>query len=146
MQYFFHELFITKVKKLLKKKSYKDCELAIIESVFCLSFEEIKATCSALRLNPSATNPIAKLRINFDKGKSSSYRLYAYLVVKDENFYFAYIYPKTGAEGQNSLTKEEEMNIIKEILTNIKEGKVIEVFLDKEKNKICYVADLLMVF
>ena len=91
MQYFFQETFIKKVKKLLKNNSYKNCEDAIIQDIFKSSFEEIKTNCSAKRLNPDAKNPIAKLRISFNSGKSSSYRLYVFTIIQDKKLYFAYL-------------------------------------------------------
>ena len=146
MQYFFQDTFTLKVKNLLKNNSYKDCELAIIECVFNLTVEQIMTTCSAMRINPSSQNPIAKLRINFSSGKSSSYRLYIFALIKDEKLYFAYLYPKTGTLGQNSLKPKQENEIIKELLVNVKTGNLQEVYLDKKKNKICLLIDSSEIF
>lgn len=146
MHYFFQDTFIHKVRSLLKNNSYKDCELAIIECVFNLTIEQILATCSAMRINPSAENPIAKLRINYNSGKSSSYRLYVFALIKNEKLYFAYLYPKTGALGQNSLKAKQEIEIIKELLENVKTNNVLEVYLDRSKNKICLTEDNREVF
>lgn len=141
MQYFFQESFIIKVKNLLKNNSYKFCELAIIESVFNLSIEQIFANCVAQRLNPSVENPIAKLRISYNSGKSSSFKLYVFAIIKDEKLYFAYTYPKTGKFGQSALKANEEIKIIKELLENVKTINVHAVYLDKKKNKICFLID-----
>ncbi len=146
MQYFFQETFISKVKNLLKNNSYKFCELAIIECVFNLPIEQVFVNCVAQRLNPSAQNPIAKLRISYNSGKSSSFRLYVFAIIKNEKLYFAYLYPKTGKFVQSSLKANEEIAIIKELLENIKDNNVQEVFLDVEKNKICFKCDNSEVF
>ncbi len=146
MQYFFQDTFTLQVKNLLKNNSYQDCELAIIDCVFKLSLEQIMATCSAMRINASSLNPIAKLRINFNTGKSSSYRLYVFALIKNEKLYFAYLYPKTGTLGQNSLKPKQENEIIKELLRNVKSGNLQEVYLDKIKNKICNLIDSKEVF
>ena len=114
MQYFVKESFVSTVNKLLKNNSYQDCEKAIIENVFNVSSENLFALCSALRLNASPETPIAKLRINFNKGKSSSYRMYVFALIKNEEIYFAHIYPKTGTKNQAALGAKEEKSIIKE--------------------------------
>lgn len=138
MQYFVQESFVNTVEKLLKNNSYQDCEKAIIENVFKVSPENLFALCSALRLNASPETPIAKLRINFNKGKSSSYRMYVFALIKNEEIYFAHIYPKTGTKNQAALGAKEEKSIIKELLENYKEQLFLEVFLNKENSKICY--------
>lgn len=141
MRCFFQDSFIKEVKKLLKKNSYGDCEKALIKSIFNRPFEELKTSWSANRLNADAKNPIAKLRLNYKSGKSSSYRLYIFVIVKDEKLYFAYLYPKTGKYGRFALNSNEETRIIKELLINIKSKEVKEVFLDKATQKICYATD-----
>lgn len=138
MQYFVQETFVTKVKILSKNNSYKDCENAIIESVFKVTPESLLALCSAQRLNTSSQNAIAKLRISFNAGKSSSYRIYVFALIKDEHVYFAYIYPKTGSKSQAALDTKEEKTIIRELLENYKANKFSEVFLNTASNKICY--------
>ncbi len=138
MQYFFQDTFIKKVKKILKNNSYKDCENALINDIFNFSFEELKINCSANRLNANSNNPIAKLRLSYNSGKSSSYRIYLFTIIKDEKLYFAYLYPKTGKYGQDSLDSNFESEIIKELLLNIKSNQVKEVFLNESLNKICY--------
>jgi len=40
--------------------------------------------------------------------------------------------------GKNSLKSKEETKIIKNLLDDIKKGNVIEVKLNKNKDKICY--------
>ncbi len=122
MQYFFQPSFISEVDKLLKNNSFKDCENALIEGVFRQKPEDIKVKCSALRLNPSGTNPIAKLRIGFETGKSSAYRLYVFVVLKDDKFYFSYIYPKTGTKrkSKSALKGKDEKEIIKQLLVDVK--------------------------
>ena len=138
MQYFVQESFVSTVDKLLKNNSYQDCEKAIIDNIFNVFSEILFAKCSALRLNASPETPIAKLRINFNKGKSSSYRMYVFALIKKEEIYFAHIYPKTGTKNQAALGAKEEKSIIKELLENYKEKLFLEVFLNKENSKICY--------
>lgn len=141
MQFFFQQTFIDSIKKLLKKKSYRDCESALIKSIFELSDEEIHAISEAYRLNPSGKNPITKLRVAADKGKSSSYRLYAFVIIKDGNFYIGHLYPKTGPKGKEALTEKEEIEVIKSLLKDVKSKNYSEVFLDQQKQKICYSKD-----
>lgn len=140
MQYFIQEAFINTVDKLAKNNSYEDCENAIIENIFKVSPDGLFAMCSAMRLNASPHAPIAKLRVNFKKGKSSSYRMYVFALIKNEEIYFAHIYPKTGTKNQDALSSKEEKSIIKELLENYKTQKFSEVFLNNESNKICYLS------
>lgn len=141
MKFFFQKSFISEVKKLLKKKSYKDCEKAIINDIFILESDDLLAQCVAYRLNPNAKNPIAKLRAGDEQGKSSSFRVYLIAVAIKNNYYFGYIYPKQGVYGKNSLKSKEETKIIKNLLNDIKKGSVIEVKLNESKDKICYASD-----
>lgn len=141
MKFFFQKSFISEVKKLLKKNSYKDCEKAIIKDIFKLESDDLFAQCVAYRLNPNAKNPIAKLRAGNEQGKSSSFRVYLIAVAIKNNYYFGYIYPKQGVYGKNSLKSKEETKIIKNLLDDIKKDDVIEVKLNKSKDKICYCSD-----
>jgi len=100
--------------------------------------EEFLTNCSANRLNPNAKNPIVKLRIAYNKGKSASYRLYFFAIIKEEKLYLGHLYPKTGAKGQEVLSKKEENEVIKSLLSDVKSGTTKEVYLDITKNKICY--------
>lgn len=108
MKFFFQKGFISEVKKLLKKNSYRDCEKAIIDDVFKLESDNLLAQCVAYRLNPNARNPIAKLRAGSKQGKSSSYRIYLIAISVENNYYFGHIYPKQGVYGKNSLKSKEE--------------------------------------
>ena len=139
MQFFFQQTFIDSVQKLLKKKSYRDCEAALIKSIFNLSDEDIFSISEAYRLNPSGKNPISKLRVASDRGKSSSYRLYIFVIVKNEKVHFGHLYPKTGPKGKEVLTSSEEREIIKSLLEEAKLKTTREVFLDFGKQKICFV-------
>ena len=141
MKFFFQKSFISEVKKLLKKNSYKDCERAIINDIFKLESDDLFTQCVAYRLNPNAKNPIAKLRAGDEQGKSSSFRVYLIAVAIKNNYYFGYIYPKQGVYGKNSLKSKEETKIIKNLLDDIKKGDIIEVKLNKSKDKICYCSD-----
>lgn len=138
MQFFFQQEFIDTVGGLLKKKSYKNCEAALIEGVFKVSKDDLFASCSANRLNASGKNPIVKLRVASEMGKSSSCRLYFFVIIKEEKLFFGHIYPKTGAKGKQSLSDQEETSIIKSLLTAVKTNALFEVFLDVYKQKICY--------
>jgi len=141
MQFYFQKSFIKEVKKLLKKTSYKDCEEAIIKDIFIVSSDEVFENCSSTRLNASKENPIAKLRISGkEKGKSSSYRLYLLALKVKEKMYFAYIHPKTGVYGKESLSSKERKNIIKKLIEEIKKDEGLsEVSLNEAKDKIVYV-------
>jgi len=141
MQYFFQQSFIKSIRKLLKKKSYTDCEAALIKSVFKLSEEKLFSISEAYRVNPSGKNPIAKLRVAGGRGKSSSYRLYVFVVIRNRKIHFGHLYPKTGPKGQEALSVKEENEVIKSLLNDVKLNSLQEVFLDRSKQKICYTKD-----
>nr|BFF38627.1 hypothetical protein BACY1_04320 [Tenacibaculum mesophilum] len=141
MKFFFQKSFISEVKKLLKKNSYKDCEKAIIKDIFKIESDDLLAQCVAYRLNPNAKNPIAKLRAGNEQGKSCSYRVYLIAIAIKNNYYFGYIYPKQGVYGKSALKSKEETKIIKDLLNDIKNDDVIEVKLNESKDKICLVSD-----
>lgn len=141
MRYFFQDTFVHTVKSLLKKNSYKDCEQALIAGVFSLSKVDLFAHCTANRLNKSGKNPIVKMRIAHKKSKRSSYRLYFFIIQRKDALYFGHLYPKTGNKGIVSLSVQEENEIIKSLLNDIKAKKLAEVYSDKAKNKICYSND-----
>lgn len=138
MQYFFQDSFIATVKSLLKKNSYKDCEEALIAHVFKPNAEEFLEQCSGFRLNPDAKNPIVKLRIAYNKGKSGSYRLYFFVIKKKEKLYFGHLYPKFGKKGRQALNHQEEKEVINSLLIAAKSNALAEVYWDVAKNKICY--------
>lgn len=141
MQFFFQQSFINSIKKLLKKKAYRDCEAALIKSIFELSDEELFALSEAFRVNPSGENPIAKLRVANNRGKSSSYRLYVFVIIRNGKINFGHLYPKTGPKGQEALSAKEENVVIKSLLGEVKSESLKKVFLDKQKQKICYSKD-----
>lgn len=139
MHYFFQSSFIATVKSLLKKKSYRYCEQALIKDVFKPSKDQIFSRSIANRLNRSAKNPIVKMRIAFKKGKRSSYRLYFFVIQSKDALYFGHIYPKTGKKGKAALTVKERKRVIRSLLDDIKSKQLLEVYYQKEKNKIYYV-------
>jgi|SRR5699024_3057148 len=127
MRYFFQDSFIRTIRQLLKKNSYKDCEQALVNAVFKTSKKDLFVKCAAHRLNPNAKNPIVKMRIAGRRGKSSSYRLYFFVIQHKDELYFGHLYPKTGSRGQNALKVKEEKNVIKTLLEEIKNKSLIEV-------------------
>lgn len=147
MKFYFQKPFIKEVKKLLKKDSYKNCEEAIIENLFKPDTEDVFERCSASRLNTSSENPFAKIRINSStKGKSSSYRLYLMVFKIKDKMYFAYLHPKTGVYGKQSLNASERKKVVKTLMKNIKENNFQEVTLNVNKDKIIFTEDKKEVF
>ena len=61
-----------------------------------------------------------------------------FAIIKEEKLYLGHLYPKTGAKGQEVLSKKEENEVIKSLLSDVKSGTTKEVYLDITKNKICY--------
>ena len=96
MSVFLDEHFIKTVKKLLKNKSHKNCEQALIKHIFNKDFDYLKKHCLARKLYGLNQKPIAKIRISYNSGKSSGYRLILMIFISEENIHLGYIYPKTG--------------------------------------------------
>jgi hypothetical protein len=62
-------------------------------------------------------------------------------VIRNRKIHFGHLYPKTGPKGQEALSVNEENEVIKSLLNDVKLNSLQEVFLDLSKQKICYTKD-----
>lgn len=137
MRYYFDDDFISQVSKLLKKKSYIDCEKALIDSVFEKKPDEFLTHCQARKITGGKKLLIAKVRISYNTGKSGAYRLYLAVYIEQEKLHFGFIFPKTGSKGRESLNKKkEEPETIDRIFYMVKSKNYKEVIVIDDK--ICY--------
>lgn len=126
--------FIKSINELKDKKQYRDIEKNVIEYFFDKEDKDISEVLSGTRLNGSDNNPYIKKRFN----GSGGYRLYYYLVVKDNNAYLMFIHPKTGPNGSDNTTEVARKLFYKEVLDAIQSDDLYKVSLDKEKMCLLY--------
>ena len=126
--------FIKSINELKDKKQYRDIEKSVIEYFFDKEDKDISEVLSGTRLNGSDNNPYIKKRFN----GSGGYRLYYYLVVKDNNAYLMFIHPKTGPNGSDNTTEAARKLFYKEVLDAIQSDDLYRVSLDKEKMCLLY--------
>ncbi|MFC0181513.1 hypothetical protein SAMN04515674_104225 [Pseudarcicella hirudinis] len=107
------EEFKNEFEKLIKNNSYRDLEKEIIEYFFDKNIQDL---CSGTRLNNSNDAPYIKKRLN---GKGG-YRVYFYLILKDDCLYLMFVHPKTGSEGSDNISNESKALLYKKVLECVK--------------------------
>jgi hypothetical protein len=129
--------FIEKINDLEKKKNYA----SIFSDVCCYfqnkNIEELHITKEILRCSPGITS-VNKYRISSDSmgaGKRSSYRCICMCNVPSDKIYIDFIYPKTGSEGSENLTKDGIKKISKDIIKSIQNNKIFEIDFNKKQIK-----------
>ena len=110
---------------MITKKSYKDLEQDIID--FFLD-KTIADVCSGTRLNASNETPYIKKRLN----GSGGFRLYYYILIKNDCLYLMFVHPKKGVYGSPNITDESKSYLYKQVLHCIKENEVFEVLRDRK--------------
>ncbi len=136
MTFFFSETFIEAFIKLLKSKAHSELEKLFIEQILTKSKEEIISRGTS-KLNNSSENIFLKKRIKKKNvGKSSGYRAYFYLLIKNDSFDFLYIYPKTGRRSQSSVSKAEQKQLLIDYKACKEKENMVQVSLNEEENKI----------
>ena len=129
MQIYCVEGFKLEFEKMLGKKSYKTIETDIIDYFFDRTIEEM---CSGTRLNNSNDCPYIKKRL---KG-SGGFRLYYYIIIKNDCLYLMFVHPKTGSLGSSNITDEHKVSIYKNVLDSIKTNNLY--LVSKVENKIVF--------
>jgi hypothetical protein len=125
------EDFKSAVENLQKSKPYRDIQKTVIEH-FCN--KEISEISNGTNLNNNTVTPYIKKRLN----GSGGYRIYYYLIVKDDRSYLMYIHPKTGPEGSDNVTTEGRTLFLKNVLDAISTNNLYEVTCNKEKTKLIF--------
>jgi len=117
--------FIKETLTLLKSNSHKDIEQLLIQELFCKKSEDIKG----YRLSGDNTNSrFLKVRVSREnEGKSGGYRVYAWIIIKEDNLYLTYIHPKKGRRSQASISNDRIKELIKSFITERRENNFIKV-------------------
>lgn len=131
MQIFCIEEFKCAFEKLVKKRPYRDVEMAIIDHFFDKNLADL---CSGIRLNNSEEMPYIKKRLN----GSGGYRIYYYVIIKNHNIYLMFVHPKIGDLGSSNITDESKSHIYKKVLECIKDNKLYVVSLSESRKKLLF--------
>lgn len=102
MKLFCIEEFKIQFEKLIAKKSYKDLEQDIIDFFFDKTMADV---CSGTRLNASNETPYIKKRLN----GSGGFRLYYYVLIKNDCLYLMFVHPKKGVYGSSILLMNQNL-------------------------------------
>ncbi|MBS1634597.1 MAG: hypothetical protein JST26_01655 [Bacteroidetes bacterium] len=122
MTIYFTNRFYKHLIDLQKNKSYAAVLDDICDYFSDKNIQELHQTRDIIS-NSSGTYSLHKFRVAnsvMNKGKSASFRCIGACFVKDELIVLDTIYPKTGSDGIENLTKET----YKEIATNIKDALI----------------------
>jgi hypothetical protein len=117
-------------KRLCKRKAYRDLEKEIIEYFFA---EKIDFS-GGKRLGGHAENPYIKKRL----GGSGGYRTYFYVIVKEDNLYLMFLHPKTGPDGSPNITDDAKTQLLKNLISDIKLGRLLSVTKHESKKGLIF--------
>ena len=131
MKLFCIEEFKIQFEKLITKKSYKELEQDIIDFFFDKTVSDV---CSGTRLNASNETPYIKKRLN----GSGGFRLYYYILIKNDCLYLMFVHPKKGVYGSPNITDESKSYLYKQVLHCIKENELFEVLRDENGEKLIF--------
>lgn len=111
--------------KLVRKKSYKNLEEALVKHFFATNLD-IETLRLGINLIKNNERPFIRTRIL----GSSGYRCYHYLLIKENNVFLSYIHPKTGSRELSNTKKNKN----KELLNNLIESIISkDLFLVEKK-------------
>ncbi len=133
MNIYLSKEFIRLASNLLKVKAHSDIEKILIESLFNKSLRDIKTGIARLKGNINDSFFLKKRIAQKGKGKSSGYRLYAWLIVVDNNLYLLYIHPKTGKYAQINISKPKQSELIETFQQTNTNNEFIKVCLFENK-------------
>ncbi|MCC6371548.1 MAG: hypothetical protein IT236_11135 [Bacteroidia bacterium] len=120
------ERFFSDLSSLQKNNSYSNIFNDVCDYFIDKNVQELHFTRDIIQ-NSTGKYSLNKFRIMnsaMKKGKSGSYRCIAVVLPESDAIYLGCIYPKSGADGVDNLSKEK----YKEIATYIKESVVNKTF------------------
>lgn len=81
---------------------------------------------------------LLKLRMKSCGGKSKSegFRLIVFVNIKDKNYFFLDIYPKTGPLAKSNMKKDERKNCLVELKSELNYKTIIKVELNSKEKKL----------
>jgi len=124
--------FKEEYEKLKKHKSYKNLEKEIINYFFI--DKGISDIQSGTRLNNDDLRPYVKKRL---AGKGG-YRMYFFILIKDENVYLIYVHPKTGKFGVDNIDDDSKALLYKRVLESIQDEDLWSVTHDKRNDELVF--------
>jgi hypothetical protein len=114
------EDFKIQFEKLIKKNSYSTIEKDIIGYFF---EKEIHQLTNGIRLNNSEEIPYIKKRLN----GSGGFRIYFFIIIKEDKLYLMFLHPKTGSMGYENINDQSKAILYKKVLKAIKTNDFYEV-------------------
>lgn len=129
--------FIAAIEKLQKNNSYTDVLTDVCDYLSDKDIIELHQIKDILRKTDGIYS-LNKYRIansQMNQGKSGSYRCICVCLPQKDEIYLGYIYPKTGAEGKDNLTKEDYKNIAATIQNSIQSSKLYVLDIVNKKYK-----------
>jgi len=142
MKIFATQEFIDELKSISKNNSHTDCEKNIINSISNKTLEQLKE--GALRIGGNIDlNPFMRKRISkTTSGKSGGYRLYLWLYKIEDSIFLIFIHPKSsGRNAGTNITNEKQKELVKAFLKDKKDNNLIQVKINKTKDKFIKVKD-----
>lgn len=106
--------FAVEFGKLKKNKKYADLEQLLIKDF--LSGQTIADVNNGDLLNGSTIAPFLKKRVP----DAAGYRIYYYVIIKDDDIYLTWLHPKIGPAGIDNIGKEFKKQIQKDVIACIK--------------------------
>lgn len=135
MKVFCTGYFLELISDLEKKNNYSGIFKDICAYFSDKNIGELHITKDILRNSPGI-NSINKYRIpnsTIGIGKRGSYRCIAMCNVKSDKVFVDFIYPKTGSEGSENITKDGIKGIAVNITNSIQSGNIYEIDLKNEE-------------
>ncbi len=129
MKIFCTQDFLNKINTLEKKNNYSNIFEDVCDYFSDKNIEELHITKELLRNSPGISS-INKYRIpnsSIGIGKRGSYRCISMCNVNADRVYIDFIYPKTGSEGSDNITKEGIKKISKDIINSINNGTIYQI-------------------
>ncbi|TLV03427.1 hypothetical protein [Dyadobacter luticola] len=117
-------------KRLAKKNAYRDLEKEIIDYFFAEHID----LAGGKRIGGHPENPYIKKRLS----GSGGYRTYFYIIVKEDNLYLMFLHPKTGPDGSPNITDNAKTELLKNLISDLKTGRVLSVRMDENKQKLVF--------
>jgi hypothetical protein len=135
MKVFCTGYFLEVISDLEKKNNYSGIFKDVCTYFSDKNIDELHITKDILRNSPGI-HSINKYRIpnsTIGIGKRGSYRCISMCNVKSDKIFVDFIYPKTGSEGSENITKEGIKSIAINITNSIQSGNIYEIDLQNEQ-------------
>ena len=127
--------FLSETKLIIKDKSHYNLEADLIDSICNKTIDEVRSIGTKRLGGQADKNPFLRKRVGSENsGKSSGYRLYFWLFIKEENVFLLFIHPKTGRRSATKISNEKQKELVKTFKSSRENKEFLEIELDNEKN------------